>query len=179
MIKEFKKNLAYNISIFAIVFGSTFGNFNAANAGAVNQGATAVTTHADADTTTFTATTAQSDLAAADQATNMINTDGQDTTYTLTGGLFLMQLSRKVYVQGPFMNLVYGEATRLSILLSLFKKAMGLILLPAYQKTGMEKEQGHTQVTEIFRVWRVANLLLVNLKIRCLISFQFLVHWHP
>lgn len=85
-IKEFKKKLSYNISIFAIVFGSTFGNFNAANAGAVSQNATAVTTYADANNVTFSATTAQADLAAADEAVNMINTDGQDTTFTLTGG---------------------------------------------------------------------------------------------
>ena len=88
-MKKFKKNLAHYFGIFAIVCGSTFGSFNAANAGAVNQGTDAKTTYGNADNITFTGATATTVLAAADQLTNMINTDGTAVVYSLSGAFKL------------------------------------------------------------------------------------------
>ena len=48
-MKKFTKKLAHYFGISAIVFGSTFGSFNAANAAAVNQGTSAKNTYANAD----------------------------------------------------------------------------------------------------------------------------------
>ena len=88
-MKKFTKKLAHYFGISAIVFGSTFGSFNAANAAAVNQGTSAKNTYANADNITFTGATASTVLAAADQLTNMINTDGTDVTYSLSGAFKL------------------------------------------------------------------------------------------
>ena len=88
-MKKFTKKLAHYFGISAIVFGSTFGSFNAANAAAVNQGTSAKNTYANADNITFTGATASTVLAAADQLTNMINTDGTDVVYSLSGAFKL------------------------------------------------------------------------------------------
>jgi hypothetical protein len=88
-LKKFKKNLAHYFGISTIVLGSTFGSFNAANAAAVNQGTSAKNTYANADNITFTGATASTVLAAADQLTNMINTDGTNVVYSLSGAFKL------------------------------------------------------------------------------------------
>jgi uncharacterized protein with beta-barrel porin domain len=67
-----------------VIFSTSFTGI--ASAGAVNQGTSAKNTFEDGDNITLTGATAITVLAADDQLTNMINTDGTAAVLTLSGG---------------------------------------------------------------------------------------------
>ena len=86
-LTKFKNKLAYYLAIFAMVFGSTFGTFNAANAGAVTQSDTLITAYAnDNDVVTFNNAAATTTMSGNDKFATGLTTAGTDTVWGITGG---------------------------------------------------------------------------------------------
>jgi len=81
-LTKFKNKLAYYLAIFAMVFGSTFGTMNSANAAAITMAnSSTTTTMGDTDTATVTGAAALIDLSGSDELTSITNT--VSTTLTI------------------------------------------------------------------------------------------------
>ena len=86
-LTKFKNKLAYYLAIFAMVFGSTFGTMNSANAAAVTQADTAITAYAnDNDVVTFNNAAATTTMSGNDEFATGLTTAGTDTVWGITGG---------------------------------------------------------------------------------------------
>jgi hypothetical protein len=84
-ITKFKNKLAYYLAIFAMVFGSTFGSFNAANAADVGTG----TVHSSTTATAYDFNVATKDLDINNTASNTINV-GAITDTAITGDIDIL-----------------------------------------------------------------------------------------
>ena len=112
----FRKFYSY-FSVLTLVIGFTFGVNNSANANAVTQSATTITSYAaDADVT-LNAATATTVLGANDNVDTIVNTDGTDTVMTISGGFDLVVDEAITVLASPdvlTINLT-GAATELTI----------------------------------------------------------------